>query len=146
MVLLCLAWSSLVLITNRGKNKGIRYAWVGIIALFLTLTSSYQGHHLYAGQSIIDGISLQKYFTSGILMFFAVSKQINMGKLSFQDIIDICFWCSCAHMAIYFLQYLLGPDHMFLSCYYVTSAMDSRVLRLRLYGECNTITFSLIFA
>lgn len=129
------------------RRYKIRYKYWGLIwyILFLTFTSAFQGASLYSGQSIISGLTLQKQFLCAVFLYFPITKEIKLNRMSFQDIVDICFWCSCAHMFVYFVQYCVGSSHMFLSCYYTTPAMDSRVIRLRLYGSCYTVSFSLIF-
>ena len=130
------------------KRYKIRYKYWGLTCyiLLLVFTSAFQGASLYSGQSIISGLTLQKQFICAVFLYFPITKEIKLNRMSFQDIVDICFWCSCAHMFVYFVQYFAGSNHMFLSCYYTTPAMDSRVVRLRLYGSCYTVSFSLIFA
>lgn len=143
MVLVALLWAFTVC-GIRDDTVYYKYKGIVIFGIILILTSSLQASWLYEGQSIIDGLSCQKIFLSGLILYFPLSRLIQKGELTFKDIIDVLFVCSCLHMLVYFVQYLVGPSHVFLSCYYTTPSMDSRVTRIRLYGSCYTITFSLI--
>lgn len=121
------------------------YGWLAVIGIVLALTSSLQGAALYSGQSFLDGLSCQKYMLVGIVMYFPLTKLIKLGKISIEDIEKVLAICAVLQIILYFIQYILGPTHMFLSCYYTTPGYDSRVTRIRLYGYTYSIVATLMF-
>ena len=100
---------------------------------------------LYNGQSIFDGIINQKVFIAGLLLFYIVDKFVKAGVISLDELKNILLFCAILQLILYFLQYAIGPEKMFLSCYYTTPALDSRVTRVRLYGSVANIGFSYIY-
>lgn len=128
--------------STRIKKAKLDCAWFVYGALLLVVTSSIQASRLYAGQSVIDGISTQKVFIAGILFFYIIDKYVKCNYISLDEIIGVILFCAVVHMGLYFVQYLLGPNHMMLSCYYTTPGMDSSVNRIRLYGSTSYIGFA----
>lgn len=121
------------------------YGWLAVIGIVLTVTSSLQGAALYNGQGFLDGLSCQKYMLVGVIMYFPITKLIKLGKISMEDIEKVLAICAVLQIILYFIQYILGPSHMFLSCYYTTPGYDSRVTRIRLYGYTYSIVATLMF-
>lgn len=136
------------LTVNKFKRHVKKYDYSGLIAigLLLSITSAYQASTLYSGQSFLDGLSCSKYMIVGLLMYFPIVALLKAEKLSFDDIVKVFWICAVSQMFVFFIQYIVGPSHVFLSVYYTTPAVDSRVSRIRLYGNTYTILISLIFA
>ena len=121
------------------------YGWLATIGIILALTSSLQGAFLYNGQEFLDGLSCQKYMLIGVMMYFPITKLIKLGKISIEDLEKVLAICAVLQIILYFIQYILGPSHIFLSCYYTTPRNDSRVTRIRLYGYTYSIIANLMF-
>lgn len=141
--LICIVWfiAELPIIS---RQKGI--VCFTILALLMALCSSIQASLLYSGQSILDGIMCQKIFISGIFLVSVIYKLVNKGRMTLEEIERILKFCAIFHIVVYFLQFLVGPDRMFLSCHYTTPSMDARVNRIRLYGGTQYIVFAYILA
>lgn len=134
-----------VALKYRGSSTHFKYGWLVLIGLLLAVTSSFQGSDLYSGQNFLDGISCQKYLIVGLIMYFPITILIKQGELEFTDVIRVLRICAILQIIIYGIQYLAGSNHIFLSCYYTTPSIDSRVVRIRLYGYTYPIITSLAF-
>lgn len=141
--LICLIW--FIYEVPRVKTIG-KIMWFIALASLMAICSSIQASILYRGQSVFDGLMCQKIFISGILLVAIVYKLVRCGKMQLEEIEKILMFCAVFHMVVYATQFIIGPDRMFLSCYYTTPRIDSRVNRIRLYGGTQYIMFSYILA
>ena len=144
-VLFAVLFTYEVMYRFRARKVKYEYWWLMLIVLMLVLSSSYQASERYYGQSILDGISCQKYMLTGIMLYFPITALIKCKKISIAQLQAMLLFCAWFQIIVYSIQYVLGPNHIFLSCYYTTPAIDSRVIRIRLYGFIYPILISLIF-
>ena len=128
------------------KNLNFKYAWIAIAFIILAVTSSIQGSRLYSGQTIFDGLMAQKQYIACVLAFFPIATSIKQGKLQWRDIINILRVYAEIQMLLGFFQYIVGPNHQFMTCYCTTPAIDAKVHRMRIYGSVGYITMSFMNA
>lgn len=128
------------------KMHNYKYMWIIIYGIGLVLLSSYQASSLYSGQSIIDGILCQKFALAALSLYFPVANQIKRGKMTIDEVVHVICALAVFQIMVYTIQYIIGPNHVFLNCYYTTPRMDASVSRIRLYGTASNITFMIMYA
>ncbi len=140
LLLFSISWCFYILYKyQKYKNK---YQNLTIIFVFtsLILTSTYQSYVLY-GQSIYMGLNAQKFLLTSLILYFPIVKLLKMGKITLSDIKSVIYVSGIVQIIIYFVQYFIGPNHVFLNVYYNTYLNGS----MRIYGSGMLVTFLFYF-
>ena len=140
-----IGWAIIVIVSEHSSISKFKYWWIPFAGIVLILLSSLQGHFLYSGQGLFDGVIGQIYGIAGLLLYFPISSLLHAKKITIHDLENVFIFCSVFQMIVYYAQFIVGPNHVFLSCYYLTESARESVYRIRLYGNVQPITIALFF-
>lgn len=102
-----------VFFTCRNRNK-YKYKWMIIFVAVLIISSAFMAYLSY-GQPLFMGIRAQRAWLASMLMYFPINRLVKNGRITIRQILEMLDTINFIHMFIVIIQFILGPEHLFLN-------------------------------